>query len=146
LRRRYIFIAVLGIIALSLLSCGRKAPPFLPERTMALRVDHLDARLEAGAVVLRGNIVPYKEKENAHIIGARLYHIRYSFDDRPCEGCPIKFAGYRDIKGDRISKDAFYLEVPGTRKAGIHYFSVCLLGQNKAVGPISERVTLSIND
>ncbi|MEE4352088.1 MAG: hypothetical protein V2J25_04390 [Desulfatiglans sp.] len=146
MRLKPIFLAVLGVIALSLPSCGRKAPPFLPEKTMELRVDRLEAHIEEGLIVLRGKVIPYREREMGDIVAARVYHVLYFPDDKPCEGCPIRFGDYRDFREVVISKDAFYLKFPGTEKAGIHYFAVCLVGQNRGVGPISDNAILSIDN
>ena len=86
--RTGILLVTLAAISMALFTCGKKGPPFLPERTMPLRVGHLEAGRENGTVILRGNIIGPQgiSLKNENIIGCRVYHVWYSLTDAPCEG------------------------------------------------------------
>ena len=146
--RSRILIVAFGVFLLTLSACGKKAPPFLPERVMVLRVDRLNAGWEKGGVVLRGSVVgpQGRTQGGGEIIGCRVYHSRYSIEDAPCEGCPIEYEGFKVIKGGVITKEGFYCPVPGIEKEGFHFFEVRLIDRNGAIGPASNRAKLRIDD
>ena len=143
-----ILIVAFGVFLLTLAACGKKAPPFLPERVMVLRVDRLNAGWEKGAVVLRGSVVDPqgRPQEGGNIIGCRVYHSRYSTEDAPCEGCPIEYGGFKVIKGGVITKEGFHCPVPGIEEEGIHFFEVRLIGRDAGVGAPSNRAKLRIDE
>jgi len=145
--REGILLVTLGVILLALVTCGKKAPPFLPERVMPLRVAKLKAGWEKGAVVLRGSVVgpQGRSREGGDVIGCRVYHARYPKKDAPCEECPIEYGGFKVIKGEVITEKEFYCPVPGIDTKGIHFFEVRLIGTDGAVGAPSTRAKLTID-
>jgi len=146
--RKGILLVTLGVSLLALISCGKKAPPFLPEKIMPLKVARLEAASEKGAVVLRGSIVDPegKSRKGDDVAGCRVYHARYPVNDPPCEGCPITYGGFKVIKGEVTKEKEFYCPVPGIETKGIHFFEVRLIGRNGAIGTASNRVKLRIDD
>ena len=146
--RTGILLVTLAAISMALFTCGKKAPPFLPERTMPLRVGHLEAGRESGTVILRGSIIGPQgiSFKNKDIIGCRVYHVWYSLTDAPCEGCPINYRGFKEIKGEVTQKGKFYCPFPGIEKKGFHFFEVQLIGKNGALGARSNRTKLRIDE
>ena len=124
-------------------ACGKKGPPFLPENKLTIKLDRLTGKWEDGQVRLEGYIKA-DNKNRSDITGCRIYHAWYSADDPPCEGCPIKMAGFREIKEMEVSGDRFTCDFKEVEKKGIWFFEVRLIGRNSAVGPPSERIKLNI--
>ncbi|MFH1243521.1 MAG: hypothetical protein V1689_14345 [Pseudomonadota bacterium] len=142
------FIIALGVILLILVACGKKASPSLPERVMPLRVAKLEAGLEKGTVVLKGSVIgpEGKGRVSGDVMGCRVYHARYDTGDTPCETCPIEYDGFKLIKGEVITGEGFYCQVPGEASTGTHFFEVRLIGADGAVGSLSNRAKLTIYD
>lgn len=145
--RAGILLVTLAAISMALFTCGKKGPPFLPERTMPLRVGHLEAGWEKDTVILRGSIIGPQgiSLKNENIIGCRVYHVWYSLKDAPCEGCPVNYGGFKEIKGKVTQKGKFYCPFPGIEKKGFHFFEVQLIGKNGAIGARSNRTKLRID-
>lgn len=146
--RPALLLVTLGLILLSSAPCGKKGPPFLPQRVMPLRVTELKAEREKGGVFLRGRVVGPKGKsrETAEVEGCQVYHARYSISGAPCEGCPIEYGDPKVIKGELITGEGFQCQVPGIERGGIHFFQVLLIGRDGAVSAPSERAKLIIGD
>jgi len=146
--RKGILLVTLGVSLLALITCGKKAPPFLPEKIMPLKVAKLEAASEKGNVVLRGSIVDPegKSRKGDDVIGCRVYHARYPVDDPPCEGCPITYDGFKVIKGEVTKEKEFYCPLPEMETKGIHFFEVRLIGKNGAIGTASNRAKLRVDD
>lgn len=146
-RKQWLFLIVLGLILLSQLSCGRKAPPFVPKERVQLRVTRLKGEWKEGDVVLKGRLaVPQGgEKELSRITGCRVYYAHFSPDNAPCETCPVKYTVYTAIEGGVIQGDRFSCRLQKKKKKGLHLFEVRLVGKRGALGPSSNRVTLKID-
>jgi len=134
------------VVFLALMSCGKKGPPFLSKTDMPLKVEQLNGQWTNDAVLLKGNIPALKGKKNGTpgVTGCRVYHTWYSLENPPCEGCPIKYPGFQEIRGEILSGEEFLCEVFVEKKKGIHFFEVRLIGPKGAVGPPSNRVKLKI--
>ena len=139
---------ILGVVSLALMSCGKKGPPFLPKTDMPLKVEQLKGKWTNEAVLLQGNIPALKggKKGTPGVMGCRVYHKWYSLKNPPCEGCPIDYPGFQEIKGEILAGEDFMCEVFLEKKEGIHFFEVRLIGPKGKVGPPSNRVKLIIED
>lgn len=147
-RKKGLLLAVLMLILLVLPSCGKKGRPFVRQRQVFLEVKELKAEYESGTVFLSGKAmpVPGQSTPGAEIIGCRVYHSWYKLSEPPCEGCPIEFPGYKQIKKDVVEGENFSCHLGIEEKKGIHLFEVRLLGEKGAVGPPSNRVKMIIKD
>lgn len=140
----FLLAAFLTALIVFLPACGKKGPPFLPEKKLVTKVDRLTGKWENGKVRLEGYIEG-DDKRRSDVTGCRIYRVWYSVDSPPCDGCPIDMADFRDIKEMEISGDRFTCEIPGVKKKGIWFFEVRLIGSHGALGPPSERVKVTIN-
>lgn len=147
-RKRWVFLIILGAILFSQLSCGRKAPPFIPKERIQMRVTRLKGEWKKDSVVLKGRVAVHQGQEKAisDIIGCRVYHIRHPLDNPPCEGCPIRYKVYTELKGDFIKGDRFRCQVQKEKKKGVHFFEVRLIGREGTSGPSSNRVKLTVGE
>jgi predicted small lipoprotein YifL len=139
---------ILGSVFLALMSCGKKGPPFLPKTDMPLKVEQLKGQWTNEAVLLQGSIPALKGQKRGSpgVTGCRVYHAWYSLKNAPCEGCPIKYSGFQEIRGKILAEEEFLCEVFVEKKQGIHFFEVRLLDPKGEVGPPSNRVKLIIED
>lgn len=141
----FLLVALLTAFMVLLLGCGKKGPPFLPEKKLAAKVDRLTGKWENGQARLEGYIKG-DDKNNVDGTCCRVYLVWYSADSPPCQGCPIKMTGFKEIKEKVVSGDRFTCDVPGVEKKGIWFFEVRLIGRNGAIGPPSDKVKLKIED
>ena len=141
----FLLAALAAVFMVLLPACGKKGPPFLPEKKLVTKVDRLTGKWENGKVRLEGYIEG-DDKRRSDVTGCRIYRVWYPVDNPPCEGCPIDMADFRDIKEMEISGDRFTCEIPEVKKKGIWFFEVRLIGRNGALGPPSERVKVTIDD
>ncbi|MBW2352283.1 MAG: hypothetical protein JRF51_03530 [Deltaproteobacteria bacterium] len=147
LKRASVFMAVFFIALPTALwsGCGKKAPPFLPENRLTLRVGVLTGRWDKGEVRLQGTISGHG-KERSRVTGCRVYYAWYPADSPPCEGCPIQMKEFWLIRERVLSGDRFNCRVPWVKKEGVWYFQVRLTGPGGAVGPPSARVKVMTNN
>jgi hypothetical protein len=141
-----LFFLLFGLILFSLLTCGKKAPPFLPERSLPLEVRELTGERENGIVRLTGNFVSLKggEGDISDLAGCRIYLARYDLDHPPCESCAIKYKMREEVRGPVVEEGKFRCQVSGIDKKGIYFFKVRLLGQEGVQGPFSDSVKLVV--
>ena len=140
-----LLVSLLIVFMAILPKCGKKGPPFLTRMKFSLKVDQLKAERENGRIFLKG----YVRDENqgiSNVTGCRVYHVWYTMDNPPCEGCPIEMNNFEEIKEKVVSGDRFKYEVPDVEKKGIHFFEVRLMGKNGALGPPSGKAKLRIDD
>jgi len=135
---------VCGVLMAFPLACGKKAPPFLPEKQMAARVDQLTGVYADGEVQLTGRIV--NSSEGPEPTGCRVYQGWYPLDDPPCEGCPIQLAVLSGTQKIVISENRLVCAIPQANREGIGFFQVRLTDESGAEGPPSERIRLKIKD
>ena len=83
-----IVVILSACVLLSAGACGRKGPPSLPERTVALRILDLTGNAAQGTVTLTGRVTAPGglPLDVDHITGCRVYHAHHALDDPPCEG------------------------------------------------------------
>ena len=140
----FLLAALAAVFMVLLPACGKKGPPFLPEKKLVTKVDRLTGKWKNGKVRLEGYIAG-DDKKRSDVTGCRVYHAWYPMDNPPCEGCPIEMADFIDIKEMEISGDRFTCEIPGVKKKGIWFFEGRLIGSHGAIGPPSERVKVMID-
>jgi hypothetical protein len=125
-------------------ACGKKGPPFIPEKTFPLKVEALKGSHDnAGKLILEG-MVRRGKASSEEISGCTVYHVVYPLDDPPCEGCPVKLAKLKTIRNSVVSGDSFRCELQGMKTPGIHFIRIRLLGKNGVEGPPSERIKVVI--
>ena len=143
---------VVVILLLSILfvltGCGKKGPPFLPEKDISLIVARLSADWKDGAFHFQGEIAGPQDEIDAssNIKGCRIFYAFYSVDSPPCEGCPIDYTVLKEIEGTVINEGQFLCNVSGEKKKGIYFFKVRLIGQEGETGPYSDRAKLVVDD
>lgn len=125
-------------------ACGKKGPPFLPEKRLAARVEGLTGKWVDGTIRLEGSIEG--DDKGLGITGCTVYHAWYPSDKPPCEGCPIKMVVATEGVQTTFAKGRLSCEIPVTETKGIWFFDVRLTGSDGALGPPSERITLQVED
>jgi hypothetical protein len=127
--------------------CGKKAPPFVPKAKggFALQVEKLQAGKQGGDVLFTGEVVgPGGQRGKPTAIeSCRVYHVRYPLESPPCEGCPISFTTWEEVKA-HVSGNGQFSCATEVKQPGIHYFVLRLIGPGGAVGPPSNRVKLLV--
>jgi len=146
-RERVLLLLALGTIIIAFLACGKKGPPLLPESDGLLKVKNLTAEWGNGSVILRGQVLASlkNEKDIPEIMGCRVYYAWYASENPPCEGCPIQYKVFREIKAKVHSKGGFYCEVEGVKGKGIHFFKVSMVDANGRVGLPSQGAKLVLD-
>jgi hypothetical protein len=136
------------MVFLSLVACGKKGPPFLTERAMALRVDRLSATIEDGTFVLKGKVVsPSGQKEKlSDVLGCRVHYAWYDPKDPLCDGCPVEYQGFEEIKGAVVAEDRFHCRISRQKRMGTWFFEVRLMGPRQTIGPPSNRAKVIVVD
>lgn len=130
-------------LALAAGGCGKKAPPFLPQKTITVRVEPLEARWEGGRIILEGRIAG-SEEDLSGLVGCTLDHAWYPPEEPPCEGCPIPLSLMGEFREKVFFEERFRCEVDGVKEPGIHFFQVRLLGKDGSTGPPSARVQVNV--
>ena len=140
--------SLLVFLSLSVLcygACGKKGPPFIPEKSFPLRVEALKGIAENGSVILTG-VVPGAEAGSLDVAGCTIYHSRYSLDAPPCDGCPVNLTKLKTLRGAVLSGDRLRCEIPEIDQAGIHFIRVRLVDVEGIEGPPSEQIKLVLPD
>jgi len=133
------FLCALGILMATLLGCGKKGDPFLPQKEVSAKVTDLRGEREKGNILLRGEISARKEVE-----GARVYYARYSLENPPCEGCPIEYQGHQSFGAEVVTEEGFLCTVPIKVPGQVYFFRVNLIGPGGEMGPPSETVKVIV--
>lgn len=139
----FLLLLLSAVLMLLFYACGKKGPPFLPEKTIAAKVDPLTGRWVNDQIRLEGTIEG--DDKGSDITGCRIYHAWYPEDDPPCEGCPIEMVVFTDTAETAVSGGRFTCVIPVAEKKGIWFFEVRLTDSRGAVGPPSQRVKLKID-
>ncbi len=145
---RVLILFVFGMIFLALLACGMKGPPFLPERSMPFKVKQMTSEWKDEVVYLKGRVTPSNDDDgNApDALGCTVYHAQYDLETPPCEGCPVEYGIFEEIRADVIKEGKFHCQFPRMKTKGIHFFRVRLLGPKETLGPSSNGVRILIID
>lgn len=138
--------ALLAAVWIAFPGCGKKAPPFLPKNVYSIRVAHLKAVRQGDQVELKGALVGPQERTGKKwgVVTCRVFHIRYSLQSPPCEGCPIPFGSYEEVKPEILEQGTFRCTVSLGSAEGIYFFMVRLVNRNGIVGPPSDRAKMVV--
>jgi predicted small lipoprotein YifL len=130
-------------ILLAVSSCGKKAPPFLPEKGFDAKVSSLKAESREGRIALEGKIAaPPRDAENLR--GSRVYFAQYLPDDAPCDGCPIDYQGYHSFGPEVIKDGKFLCTIEAIDPGQVYFFRVNLVGPKEVLGPSSNEVKVAV--
>lgn len=148
MRLKHLVMSALLVSALTIPGgCGKKAPPFVPkaEGEFSLQVEKLQAGRQDGDVRFTGEVAGPggRRGKPTAIESCRVYHVRYALESPPCEGCPISFTTWEEVKA-HVSGDGQFSCTTEVKLPGIHYFVLRLIGPDGAVGPPSNRVKLLV--
>lgn len=141
---RVLWLLLASVFMVCWSGCGKKGPPFLPERELGAKVDQLTSQWIDGHLRLEGTIGG--GDRGSDVTGSRVYHAWYPEEHPPCEGCPIEMTVFTDTVKTTVSGDRFTCDVPVTEKKGIWFLEVRLTGSRGAVGPPSERIRVKIEN
>lgn len=143
--RILIILLCLGIL-LTAPTCGKKGPPFLPQKELSVKVADLTGEWVEEYILLKGNINGLKETEKAMdlVKGCRVYYGEYTLDNPPCEGCPIEYHGYHGFGPEVVTEERFLCRVPGKIQKRIYYFKIHLIGSGGVIGPPSNRIRVAV--
>ncbi|MFC1820402.1 hypothetical protein ACFLZG_04885 [Thermodesulfobacteriota bacterium] len=127
-------------------ACGKKAQPQLIKNEFFDRVADLKGELREGDIYLSGRIKGLNGASGTinPAKGCRVYYGQYSFDNAPCEGCPIKYGGYHEFGPEVIKGKDFLCILPGKFKAQIYFFKVHLVGEEGTIGPSSNVIKVKV--
>lgn len=140
----WIGVGLLLGVCLNTFGCGRKAPPYLAEKSEGLKVEALQIQRADGKLTLSARLGrPRSETDPGENLTVRLYHSRYDPDNAPCEGCPIRFRLFREAEVPREG-EYFSFKVADIEETGIHFFMVRLVGEHGRLSSPSNRVKLRI--
>ena len=143
--QRIILFGILGIL-LAVPSCGKKGPPFLPQKAFPVKVTELRGERDNGFILLKGNIqgVKGQKKDRDLVKGCQVFYGKYPLENPPCEDCPIEYQGYHEFGKEVIRGEGFFCRVPGKSEGQIYFFKVHLIGPERVVGPPSNRVRVVV--
>jgi hypothetical protein len=129
-------------------ACGKKAPPFLPDKDLSLRVEQLTAERQGGKIFLKGKVVNVKSRPapESDLGGCNVYYAFYAPDNLPCEGCPIAYRLFGEIRQPVVAQGRFVCQISVEEKPGVHFFEVRLVGPGGEVGPSSDKARLTIGN
>ncbi len=142
---RKTFLLAAGLLLAGLVitaSCGKKGPPFIPQRTFDLSVTNLQGQWVEGYFLLTGDIpdLDHGNGGGRSITGCRVHYAEYPVNHPPCADCPIAYQGYHGFGPEVVTAEGFSCQIPGKTKGRIHFFRVYLTGPDGAMGPPSKRV------
>jgi len=143
MRARIILSLFLLGVFLALPGCGKKGPPFVPQKSFGWSVQELKAEWADGYFQLRGGL-PQPDKAEQMVAGCRVHYGEYPLDKAPCETCPIEFHGYHGFGSEVVSGGSFLCKVPGKKRGHVYYFMVQLVGPEGQLGPPSQQVRVEL--
>ncbi|MEW6669945.1 MAG: hypothetical protein AB1512_32445 [Thermodesulfobacteriota bacterium] len=138
-------VSCLVVLALLVMAggCGKKGPPFLPEKSFHVQVSGLKAEWDGNYFLLSGRL-SQPERARGNVSGSRVYFGRYPLADPPCETCPVEFHGYHGFGLEVIQGDEFFCRVPGKMKGHVYFFKVHLISMEGTLGPASNQVRIAV--
>lgn len=133
-------------ILLGMAACGKKAPPFLPQKDVPVRVSDLKGEWSDGNIVLKGTISGLKNTKKAkdQVKGSRVYYGQYPLGSPPCDDCPIEYQGYQTFGSEVISEERFRCKLPVKAGGQIYFIEVHLIGPKGTLGPPSNRIKVVV--
>ena len=146
IRLRFLVLSLFLGGLLIFVSCGKKAPPFLPTKEFPIKITNLSGEWTEGVVLLKGDISGSMGPEEATelVKGCRLHYGQYPIKNPPCAGCPIKYSGYHEFGPEVVTKGGLSCKVPVRMRQQIYFFKVQLIGPDNSLGPPSNRVRLEV--
>jgi hypothetical protein len=142
-RQRVFAHLVLALMLLIPASCGKKAKPFLPQKSTNARVTDLKGDWKGGYVELSGAFSASSDADS-EVTGGRVHYAVYPESDPPCDGCPIEFQGFYTYGAEVIREGRFLCRIPGALRGNIYYFEVQLTGEKGSLGPPSNRARVLV--
>jgi hypothetical protein len=141
----FMALLILGLV-LTLAACGKKGPPFLPQKTFGAKVVNLLALFQDGSVILKGRLQGINGVENpeSQVSGCRVYYAEYPLDKKPCPDCPLELREHREFGPEIINAEGFFCQIPGIKVGQIYYFKVLLIGPDGSMGPVSDRISIEV--
>ncbi len=136
---------VLFLVIFLAISCGRKTTLYVPRHKLPFRVIYPEAKRKDGIWVIEGEISGRKKGYSlSDIVGCKIYYSRYSFENPPCEECPVYLGRSKEIRKNVIRDGKFFLELPWVKKEGIYFLRIRLLGNGNSIGPASEIIKIEV--
>ncbi|WP_028320086.1 hypothetical protein [Desulfatiglans anilini] len=140
------WLAFLTVI-LSGAACGKKGPPFLPKAPFTLVVTQPEAVWHQGVLTLTGEVLTQERQPHpGQVAGCRVYYAHFALDAAPCEGCPVSYHGYREIRGTVVKGEIFESRVNIHPSPGVHYLEIRLIAPDGRLGPASERLRMVLRE
>ena len=135
----------LGILLLVALlvtpACGKKSPPYLPQKPFTATVMDLKGERSGDDIVLEGKIGGIVgPAEVKTFTGARVYIAQFPLNNPPCDECPIEYHDRYDLGSEVFSGEKFLYRVPQRAKGKIYYFRVNIIGPEGVPGLPSNQV------
>ena len=133
----------LGILTLGS-GCGKKADPFIPEKSFTPRVEALSGQWEGESLILKGKVVYSEGKGGTEdtVQGLRLYYASYPISEPPCPGCPVQFEGMWNFGPEIIEGDRFECRVNPDKTDRLYVIKARLIGPEGVLGPASDRLRM----
>ena len=143
---RLLVFLFIPLIFLVISACGKKAPPFLSERSFSIGVSHLTGEWDKGEILLKGPVLPSLESRGtANLVkGARVYYAQYSPEEAPCAECPVAFHEYEVFDQEVIIGGDFLCLMPDNEQGKVYFFRVHLIGAEGTMGPPSNTVRIAV--
>lgn len=144
--RPFLLLTFLTVILVGA-ACGKKGPPFLPKAPFTLVVIQPEAVWQDGVLILTGEVpVQEGQPQPEWTAGCRVHYAHFASDAAPCEGCPVSYHGYREIRGSVVKGQTFESRVNIPPSVGVHYFEIQLIAPDGRLGPASERLKIALRD
>jgi len=141
MRLEWLFPALMLLLSLPLISCGKRGDPFIPPpQGEDLRVTGLRGEWKGEFVLLSGRV----REPIGEVAGLRAYYAAYPLDQAPCEGCPIQYQGFQSFGPDVIKGNGFSCRIADIRPGNVYFFEVRVLGPGGGLGPGSNRVQVEV--
>ncbi|MFZ7110893.1 MAG: hypothetical protein ACOWYE_04350 [Desulfatiglandales bacterium] len=125
--------------------CGKKGPPFIPQKAFPLKISNLKGGWSEGKILLAGDLEGPRSPEEARgsITGCRVYYGEFPPQEAPCADCPIAYQGYDHFGPEVITGERFSCNVPGKTEGQVLFFKVYLLGPDGRMGPPSNTIQIA---
>lgn len=92
----HIFV-ILTLLAIGVSGCGIKGPPAPPGYAAPPAITDLEYRLTGNQVVLTWAIPPKSATDNHGVAGAKVFRLKQSLKNLPCQDCPQTFTMIRKV-------------------------------------------------
>jgi hypothetical protein len=93
----YFVVTILTMLLFSLFGCGIKGSPVEPGYVKPPAVTNLEYRVVENVVVLTWTIPPEGATDNYSLAGAKVFRLKQTLKNIPCQDCPQTFTIIRKI-------------------------------------------------